>query len=77
MNKYLDLLERAVKTGVQVALALLVTSNFFESVDRLGVARGAAIAGMSAGLSVVTSGLSMLWGDRDSASALPAKTDPN
>lgn len=67
----IDLAERAAKTAAQAFGAQLIASGWL-SVDQitdLSLVQRAGLAGVAAGMSVVTSALSRLVGDRDSASA--------
>ena len=65
-----DLAERSLKTFLQVfiaALLLVPGANLFD----LSLLRTAAMGGVAAALSVVSSVLSSRVGDRDSAALLP------
>lgn len=70
MNKafLIDLLERAVKTFLQAVLSAWVVGAQVLEVDKLDSWRSLVVAGVAAGVSALTSFLSRLRGDGDSAS---------
>ena len=72
MKWFTDMSERALKTFLQVFIAALVLvpgANLFD----LSLLRTAAMGGVAAALSVVSSMLSTRVGNKDSAALLPAE----
>lgn len=72
----LDIAERATWTYVQSFLGFLLASQISTAVDKVGVLKGAAVAGLPAVLAILKGGLATLFGDKDTASTLPAALDP-
>ncbi len=73
-RKYLDAVERLVKTLVQVGASAALVA--WQSDDGMTWQNGAKIAGLSMLLSLLTSLASMKIGNGQTASALPVNADP-
>jgi len=77
LKKILDTGERALKTAAQTFLALQIANPVFDVGGlHTDAAKKLSIAAIAAGWSALMSGFSLLLGNRETASALPAKADP-
>lgn len=73
-RKYLDALERLVKTLLQVGASALIVA--WQDDDPLTWQSGLKIAGLAMLFSLLTSVASWTFGNKQTASALPASADP-
>jgi len=69
-----DMLERAIKTAAQSALAVIGASHFISEIDWLKCLSAIAFATL---LSVLTSVSSFRFGDKGTASAVKIETEEN
>lgn len=75
-TKLLDIAERAGWTFIQTAVGLLIAGQVWHAVDKVGLAKGAAAAGIAAAFAAVKGSLATLFGNKGTASTLPAALDP-
>lgn len=75
-TKILDIAERAGWTYVQAFVGFLIASEIWTAVDRIGVLKGAAGAALPAALAVIKGAVAGLFGNKATASTLPASVDP-
>lgn len=73
-----DTAERAVKTFVQVFILQLVAAGWFsvDGIVDISTPKRAGLAALGAGLSVLSSALSKLVGNKESASLVAADEPP-